>query len=66
MLLPTLYYLCFILYYFITSYIINIKIYRDKKVTEYRPWPVQDTQRADSKLWTFADPLYEAGVIFTF
>ena len=38
--LPTLYYLCFISCYFITSNIIDIKIYHNTKVLEYRPWPV--------------------------
>ena len=39
--LPTLcYYLCFILYDFVTSHIINIKNCHNKKVSEYRPWPV--------------------------
>ena len=38
--LPTLYYLCFILYYFITSYVINIKNGRNKKAWGYRSWIV--------------------------
>ena len=36
--LPTFhYYLCFILYYFITSYFINIKNCHNKVLSEYRP-----------------------------
>ena len=35
-----LYYLSFILYYFITSCITNIKNCHNKKVWEYRVWPV--------------------------
>ena len=37
--LPSLYDLCFISCYFITSNIIDIKIYHNTKVLEYRPWP---------------------------
>ena len=33
-------FVCFILYYFITSYTIDIKNCRDKKVWEYRAWSV--------------------------
>ena len=34
--LPTLYYLCFILYYFVSSYIVDIKNCHNKKVREYK------------------------------
>ena len=55
------YYLCFLLYYFITSYIITIKNCGNKKVLEYRSWPVWDTLWADGALQTFVDLFYEAG-----
>ena len=53
--------ICFILYYFITSYIITIKNCGNKKVLEYRSWPVWDTLWADGALQTFVDLFHEAG-----
>ena len=42
--LPTdCYYLCFILYYFITSILLTLRIFTKIKVWEYRPWLLWDT-----------------------
>ena len=55
---PTLYYyLCFVLYYFVTSYIINIKNFDKKSIK---------SQIIARSLGTFVDSLYEAGVILSF
>ena len=46
--------------------IINIKRCQNEKVSEYKPWSVQDTLWAGDTLQTFVKPLYVTVVILSY